>query len=97
MKYLKTFEDEKWNDKEGSYVLLSINKENYDNFLNNNIGKITKVYYPGSWFDVEFDDIPEELERMFGKRNFHTNDIKHISKNREDLEAILLGRKYNIT
>ena len=39
MKYIKKFEygsenqEERWDNNKGSFVLLSINKENYDNFL----------------------------------------------------------------
>ena len=96
----KIFEDSQeeipWNNKEGSYVILNKSGKKYSDFLDKNIALITKVYYPGAWFDVKFNDIPEELESLLDGIDFHTSEIKYISKNREDLESILQSKKYNI-
>ena len=95
----KLFE-EAWNDKIGYYVILTYSTSSnpsYSNFFKNNIGQITKMYYPGAWFDVKFDNIPTEIEKFIEKRmNFNTADIKYISKDKQELEAILIANKYNI-
>ena len=85
---------EAFDDKIGYYVILD--DPRYSEFLKNNVGVITKVYYPGSWFDVKFDNLPKELEIFLKDRNFHVDHIKHISKDKETLEAIIQSQKYNI-
>jgi hypothetical protein len=94
----KIFENsqEPWDHMKGSYVILGKLDKKYSDFLEKNIALITKVYYPGAWFNVIFDNIPKELEKSLDNLDFNTADIKHISKNKEDLESILKSKKYNI-
>ena len=99
----KIFEEsEKWNKETGYYVIMTEPGDRsvdirLRKWLENNIGQITKMYYPGAWFDVKYDNMPEVIKsRIKGKTNFNSANILHISKNREDLEAIIAGNKYNI-
>jgi len=90
-----SYSNDKWDDHKGSYVLLSCSGFIYSEFIENNIGVITKVYYPGAWFNVKYENVPKNLE-IYLNREFNTADIKYISKNKEDLKAILVGKKYNL-
>jgi len=86
---------ESWDDKLGYYVILCDVNRKYSEFLKNNIGLITKIYYPGTWFDVKFDNVPTELKYL-NDINFNTVNIEHISKDKKELESILDSRKYNL-
>jgi len=97
----KIFEKKLWNDIEGEYVILkytrTYNKKRYSQFFETNIGKVKKAYYPGSWFDVEYEDIPKVIEKYLeNKGQFNTADILFRSKNREDCKAYLEAKKYNL-
>lgn len=92
---------EEWNKETGYYVILTwggtFDKDvKLRNFLENHIGKITKMYYPGSWFTAEFDNTPDDIQKLLKDRDFNSTQILHISKNKEDLEAILQAKKYNL-
>ena len=85
MIHLKTFEEEKWNAIEGEYVILKYDNPKYSEFIENNIGKVKKSYYPGAWFSVEYDNAPEYIEDFLqNKGEFHHADILIRSKNKED-------------
>ena len=76
-------------------------------FLSKNIGIIVKVDYKkgSSNFDylVQYFNIPENLyiyfkfkETLKGCRAMYKNEIVEWSKDKEDMEAILNAKKYNL-
>lgn len=96
----KLFE-EKWNKETGSYVIMTEPGDREKdiairNFLENNIGKITKMFYPGAWFNVEYDNIPSNIKKYLENKDFNSAYILHISKNKEDLEPYIALKKYNL-
>jgi hypothetical protein len=98
MKYIKTYE-EKWNQDIGSYVVMTDNK--FPLYFENNVGKITKMYYPGSWFDLEYDNIPHIIQKYLNtKKGFHFQSILFKSKNKEEAEEFIKiknnTKKYNL-
>lgn len=111
MKHIKLYENFNELPEIGDYVLVDItdaNKE-YQNFINDNIGRIIFINNPDDWIlYLEYENIPKNIRHMFshsapGKQNLtsyvtvlHVNDIKHFSKNKENLEAILASKKYNL-
>ena len=96
MKHLRLFEDA-WNSMEGEYVILKTRKNEYSDFIENNIGIVKKVYWSGSWFSVEYENPPEYIKKLLSnKGEFHVADIVYRSKNREDCEAVIVAKKYNI-
>lgn len=98
MRHLKLFE-EVWNSIEGEYVVLKYDKKKkkYADFIENNIGIIKKVYYPGSWFDVEYDNAPGIIiDLLKNKGQFHRISISIRSKDKKDCEAYLEAKKYNL-
>jgi hypothetical protein len=81
--------------KKGDYVLLEFPTSygyNQD-FFDKNIGQIIKKR-SGHDYVVRFDKSYDNYN------NFETDivgsDIKHWSKNKEDLEHIITGNKYNL-
>jgi len=97
MRHLRLFEEKPWNDIEGEYVVLTYHKK-YNDFLENNIGVVKKAYYPGSWFDVEYNNPTEVIKKFLKSKgdNFHITNVLFRSKNREECEAYLTSKKYNI-
>ena len=91
---------EPWDSLKGEYVVLKYESRHKDvsKFLENNIGKVTKVYYPGAWFDVEYKNPPERVERYlrFIKDQFNTADIIIHSKDIDDCKAYINSKKFNL-
>ena len=107
MKYLKFFENEQISKKlpnVGDYVLCDESfKTELNNFINNNIGKIIKIEHDShiTEYLVEYDLnlIPLGIKKYFiynNRRLFIIDEITHHSDNKDDLELILLSKKYNI-
>jgi len=105
MKYIKQYE--KVNKKQpqiGDYVLLkrTTYNEDFENFIANNIGLITEITNKKRNIEVKFFNVPENIEHLSffpnggGWTYFKTYDIKHISKNKEDLTVFLTAKKYNL-
>ena len=92
----KIFEEKNWNDDIGSYVIVK--SKNHSEFFENNIGRITKMYYPGAWFDVEYDNEPIVITNYLDGKAGHFNiaDILIKSKDKTECEAYLAAKKYNI-
>ena len=67
-------------------------------FFENNIGEITKMYYPGAWFDLKYTKAPDYIiEYMeYSMKGFNVADILIKSKNKQECEAYLAAKKYNI-
>jgi hypothetical protein len=86
------------------YVLLKYATYHNDmtNFLNNNIGKI--IFIDDNFCIIEYYNVPDLINHRFDynkinntyKKTFKTRFISYWSKNREDLEDILMANKYNL-
>jgi len=106
MKHIKTFE--KLNQKKpqvGDYVICQDEEDDLISFMNNNIGKIIDISHNDKIpFDIEYENIPSNIQNYFGFNNNIKNnnrvmsreEILYWSKNKEDLKQIILQRKYNI-
>jgi len=82
------------------------------NFINNNIGNVVKIrkgtkFNQKNKYTIQYQNIPIELEQAFntwGNKNikdykiryFSIKEIKYYSKNKEDCEAYLASKKYNL-
>ena len=80
-------------------------------FINNTIGKCDGVKGKKTedfltLYAVKYDDIPYwqkscnnftyDIKGKYYTRNFYRREIKHISKDRKELETILAAKKYNL-
>ena len=99
------------NPKIGDYVLCeeafstnSANNKAIDQFIMDNIGQYIKdnkannaVSFP---YIIFYENIPNNMKMkgvfIKGEREMSRNEIKHFSKNKEELEIILNSRKYNL-
>jgi len=111
MKYIKTYENLKEDVKIGDYVLCSEYKDpgykdildvnDIETFIENNIGKIIELDRGSFDYIVKYTNIPKELKLEFSflnnsARGMYKEEIDYVSKNKKDLESILLSKKYNI-
>jgi len=110
-KFFEYIEPKNWY-KEGEpklydYVLLDINwyrnDKNFDYYLNNTIGQISKIKkyskdYSANEYQILFDNPPSEFKLLKHNRLSYvkTKQIKYFSSNKEDLETILNSNKYNL-
>ena len=92
----KIFEEKIWNDEIGYYVIVK--SKNHSEFFENNIGKISNMYYPGAWFDVEYDNIPDKILRYLDYKagQFNVADILIKSKDKKECEDYLTMKKFNL-
>jgi len=98
MKYIKKFENI---ISVGYYVLLYKNfDDEYNNFISNNIGIVVDLYnIINGEVGIKYDNVPSSLVDYFrsdGYRIFYSYQIEHISCDRDDLDAILQSKKYNL-
>ena len=87
-------------------MVLILNKNYYNylylEFVQNNIGQIIGCNNYNNNYTVAYYNIPENIKIWFDTYNYimaiNINDtnIKYYSKNKEELELILLNNKYNI-
>ena len=100
--YEHTIEDDYYTQtpQNGDYVICkeNMNDENFDNFLENNIGIITETPMHFETYEVKFDNIPQNLKGYFfnKERSFYIEQIIHFAKNKEDLELYIQANKYNL-
>ena len=112
MKYLKQFEKyiepKNWykddEPKLYDYVILDINwyynNKELDHYLNNTIGKISKIKKTSNnkeWnqYQILYDNPPIKLPHNRLSYVYY-KQIKYFSSNKEELEAILNSKKYNL-
>lgn len=96
--------------KVGDYVICEINfgDSGYANiklqeFLTNTVGRIVAIKdnYTHNYY-VKYDTLPKKLKRHIQPGytdniiTFRKRSIKYFSENREDLEAMLQAKKYNL-
>jgi len=73
-------------------------------FIYNNVGEYFSIdkdvnYSNPYYILVKYDNVPKELKRYFKKnktRYIQEYDIKFWSKNKEDVEAYIAEKKYNL-
>ena len=101
MKYLKTYENSQnslnypseLHPEMGDYVILSWDASigtSIPKYSSQNIGRITKEPLNDILVWIEYDNDLQPLKYI------HKSYIEHISKNKKDLETILLANKYNL-
>jgi len=98
MKYIKLFENLS-NPEVGDYAICKFEfSPDVNKFLQNNVGKIVSVTGFPSPYVVEFENATKKLSPyiMDGRKWFDRDDIIKWSKNKEELEAILITNKYNL-
>jgi len=111
MKYIKTYETNKSKSlpEVGDYVIMKTVSSTpiIINFFDNTVGEIVSVEPVGNEDNlmVKYTDIPDDVNRILNTfnvdkkyhiRGFMTKRIIAISKNKEELEQIILNRKFNI-
>ena len=108
MKYIKTYEDLNDEPNLGDYVITTVIISDVDPklkfFLENNVGKICKiedhvisylVKYENTPFDL-FIGINDNYKKDVGYWWFDKLEIKIHSSNKEECEAYLNAKKYNL-
>ena len=111
MKYIKKFEDKKYDPKEGYYVLMKSSMMNpeLNEFIDNTIGKILKIEKNRNYASliVEYENIPMEIASLFGYNNYEFDENKgfkdflyssivEYSDNKKDLEYKINAKKFNL-
>jgi hypothetical protein len=99
MKYIKNFESINENEpKEGDFVITNTGLE-----LDQYVGKINKKLYDSGKcrYYVYYLNLPKSISYMvkFGDKYFtifHREDIEYWSENEEELEDVLVAKKYNL-
>jgi hypothetical protein len=100
MKYIKTFESKNKTPEVGDYVICEddFGNEIITNFISSTAGKIKKKLkgnLDSHTYLVYYENAPNIGFRN-SCREMTLKDIIHFSKNKEDLEAILAAKKYNM-
>ena len=102
MKYVKTYQKYMDNQRlrDDYYVICHDNERNFLNdFFDNNIGQlIERDKHLQCGYCIEYENIPSNLMPYFFLNSIwlSRNDIKHFSKNKEDLELIIKSKAYNL-
>jgi hypothetical protein len=86
------------------YVILNIDweDEEFNNYINNNIGNIYTIFSSES-MRVSYKNPPKNVRKYFNYnkstgyyRDFPLSYIVYFSPNKEDCEAYLSSKKYNL-
>jgi hypothetical protein len=110
MKYIKTYEDLKFEIQVGDYVQIKTHSSilNVKEFINNNIGIVSNINHTNDDIVVGYYDIPKVIEKFFNKtyyknnsifpftRSFDLNRVVEFGKTKEELEMKILAKKYNL-
>lgn len=111
MKHLKYFENQQIVPKVGDYVILKTNDYNNDEFnyfCSQNVGQIIEITSGGFPYLIKFDSIPpynntstfnSTVANIAGKSDklsFAKGEIVDISSSKEELEAKIQSKKYNL-
>lgn len=110
MRYIKTYE-QNIELEVGDYVIIDYGLEGtVKDFLVNSIGKLVEILPPELKYGkfenpylIRYENIPPNTMPVFikltdtiGDKRVSKKQIKHSSKNKEDLEVILNANKFNI-
>ena len=102
MKYLKTFEQNSNEPEPGDYVICEDSGTftgELDEFIKNHVGQFIQMDAVGDFYIIRYENIPNYLKGGFYYNDctiMERHEIKHWSKNKEDLEIILSLNKYNL-
>ena len=71
------------------------------NFINTNIGQIVDIDYMGYDYMIKYENFPKIIQDYFHYKNetsrgMASYEIINHSKNKEELETILMSKKFNI-
>lgn len=78
---------------------------NIRNFINNNIAVIVEILDDNIWIEVNYEDVTEDPIMQSPQYSYKFNNnkiilqkkyIEYKSKNKEDVEAYLNSKKYNL-
>jgi len=97
MRYIKKFENMSNDPQIGDYIIVKSDmfmKGEYSIFLDNNIGIISDVQK--NIVVVDFYNYPGYKNDEKSSRVFNIKEILYYSPNKQDLEAILVSKKYNL-
>ena len=104
MKHLKTYEEvysytydfDTDSPEIGDYVIMKTTSDNLKSFIQNNVGQISDFQIDD--IEVTYSNIPDDIKEFMplAKRLFHNKLIQYWSKDKEELEQILIQNKYNL-
>jgi len=96
MKYINKFEMSEGKPNVGDYVICSgdncFNSE-YKTFIANHIGQILKIVE--LYMEIDYID-PDDDNNTYTYCGISSSDILYCSKDKEELEQILISNKFNI-
>ena len=106
MKHIKKYE-QNISIEVGDYVICTdngiTNDNNFEVYLKSHIGKIILIKkYIKDPYLVLYENLPDKFKTYSSTNDnlklikFNENEIIHFSKNKEDLEHIIVANKYNI-
>lgn len=101
MKHIKIYEDYKELPEIGDYVVVDSKSVNikFNNYVNNNVGKLNHYGLSKSIVWVEYFSIPEELKQHFDDDKYailEKNRIVYFSSDEKNAELYLKTMKFNI-
>lgn len=103
MKYLKRYEEIDRQPEAGDYVVCEDRfSKTLNYYLSENIGRILiKDHIAKGVFNIEYNDnmtyyINYQYFNLKNRRTFRRDEIIFFSENRQDCEAFLNSKKYNI-
>ena len=87
--------------KVGDYVICeeSVSGEVVKEFISNNIGIFSKSIHDETFkYSIEYENIPDNIYGAFTNkcRRMSRQEIKYWSKDKEELEILLVTNKYNL-
>jgi hypothetical protein len=99
---IKIFEEYNNKPEVGDYVLINYKikyDKDFESFINNNIGKLFEVDFKFNEIEVEYENVPENIKKIWFYNNtvvFNISDIVEYGKTIEELELKLASKKYNL-
>jgi hypothetical protein len=78
-----------------SCKIFNVSQTDVENFLKNNIGRIIDIT-SAHYYKIQYNNIPNNIQNFFKYFEVKRNEIIKHSKNKEDLEIIIMSKKYNI-
>jgi hypothetical protein len=99
---IKIFEEYNNKPEVGDYVLINYKikyDKDFESFINNNIGKLFEVDFKFNEIEVEYENVPENIKKIWFYNNtvvFNISDIVEYGKTIEELELKLAINKYNL-
>lgn len=90
--------------KVGDYVIIKYFNEfglpdkNFEECLKNNIGQIREVDKVDNDYVIEYSELHKKLLKIFNNNlvPFNKKHIEYWSESKEELEALIRSKKYNL-